>query len=168
MFPGLSSRFNIQSPLSPGQIRQKLTEKVEPIALFKVSFFEIYSKQEYEGYFNERMFDIRRAQTSFLKAGSAMHIYGQITGTSNGSNIMVRIRLNPFAILFLIALTIGCIVLTYFVINGILSGAAKPIAMVVPILLFMIGYGMPLLLYKDEIRTSKEDLLYWFEGKCEK
>jgi len=93
-------RINYRTRLSEDEIIKRLNHMVEPEKLLLFRFLSRKLTKPYEGHINTRKFSIRR----IIDYGNSFHprIKGELQKGSNGITINIKMRLNIYAIIFLI------------------------------------------------------------------
>jgi hypothetical protein len=161
-----SENITYRTKLDSGEISKRVNEIIEPKKTFRMTgIFGGKNHKPYEGSVNGLSFKITRIigyRNSFLP-----NITGEIEKDLNGSKINVKMRLHSFVLLFMfIWLTIvGSVSLTVLI-SSIDKSTFEPL-IVIPLGMFLFGYGMTLGGFKYESSKSKKYLAELFEAEVE-
>jgi hypothetical protein len=148
-------QFAITTTLTPEEVRERLSEVVEPVKLVRWRWQR--SEKPYQGVVNERSFRISRIikyRNSFLPI-----IHGEIHRHYTGSEVIIRMQLQEFVLVFMIfwLVTVGGFALL-FALSSIAEAHFES-AIFIPVSMFVFGYLLSTLAFLAEARHSKKFLI---------
>lgn len=159
-------KFYFTTRFKPEEIQQKLERNIEPDKPFSIKdIFKRESVFYFTGFATNAYFEIKRIifyQNAFLP-----RVKGLIEPDVNGSRVEIKMYMHILVMLFMCiwlgGVTVGCVTLTVtMVINRHFEAP-----MLIPYIMFLIGYGVMMWGFKYESVKAKEKLLELLEGEIE-
>ena len=156
--------ITFKTALNPEEVQSRLAEAIQPNRTFSMKgVWGSKNHKPYEGSINGMSFNISRIigyKNSFLPS-----IKGNIEKDFPGTAIHVKMRLNPFVLVFMFVWCGGVGLALIAVISvSIRNGTIEP-TILVPLAMLLFGYGLTTGGFKYESKRSKKDLAELFEAE---
>lgn len=152
--------FMLTTPLTESQVEIRINNLIEPRKRMRMrSVFMQPRSKPYEGELHGNRFSIRKIisyRNSFLP-----EIEGNIWYAENKTSIHVRMRLNPFSMVFMCIWMGGVFLAFIIMIVASLVAWEFNIGILLTLMMFLMGYGLTLGAFKAESLKSKKDLAEW-------
>lgn len=155
--------FYLLSQIKPADLQARLEKEVEPVVGF--SFKRLFSRSSsfyFSGYTVNGIFQIKRV--IFYRNSFLPRIYGEIEPYLNGSQIHIKMRMHVLVIVFM-SIWLGGVLFgaIAFLIGNIIYGFN--ITSLIPVVMFLFGYGIMMGGFKYESRKAKAKLLIIFNAE---
>ena len=159
-------KFHFITRFKPEEIQQRLERNIEPDKPFSIKdIFKRESAFYFNGFATNAFFEIKRL--IFYRNSFLPRVKGLIESGLNGSRVEIKMYMHLLVTLFMCiwlgGVTFGCITLTA---NMIRDGNFEA-AIIIPYIMFLLGYGVMMWGFKSESVKAKEKLLELLEGKIE-
>lgn len=158
-----SDKIEIVTTLSNQEVRKIMAENIRPKKGFKIGFNKSSEKELFEGTLNQDKFEIQRIITgrnSFLP-----QIKGQIQPNINGTKLIADLKVNTFAIVFMI-FWLTFIGLAFVMgIIGIMNQGTNPFLLIFPLIMIAFGIGIVHYGFNSEREKSVNELKRILNGQ---